>query len=379
VSSILVLDDRAADRELLTTVLGHAGYDMREAATGVEALGLVREERPDLIIVDILMPLMNGFEFVQRLRGDSQTNTIPVIFCTANYLEGEVKELATACGVSHFILKPSDPETIVSTVGDVLGSTRTLPRFVAGEAFDREQLRLLNDKLVEKVGELEMANAERRKLIGQLVKAHEDERKRIAGELHDDTIQAVAALGIRLDVLARRTNQPEIARTLERLRKETALAVERLRLLLSDLQPVELASQGLATGLKVCLEEAREKDGLTHGLVDRTTREPSEATRTLLYRAGREALANVSKHADASRVEVLLDEHGEGYSLVVRDDGKGFDPDQGLRVRAGHLGLPEMRERIEMAGGRLTVTSQTGAGAALEIWIPELQPQSALT
>jgi signal transduction histidine kinase len=377
VSSILVLDDRPADRELLATLLGHAGYDVREASTGDEAIGLVRAERPDLVISDILMPSMNGFEFVRRLRSDPDTNAIPVVFCTANYIEGEVRKLAAACGVSHFILKPSDPETIVSTVGDVLGSTRTLPRPVADEEFDREQLSLLNDKLVEKVGELEMANAERRKLIGQLVKAHEDERKRIAEELHDDAIQAVVALGMRLETLARRSIQPEIASTLAGLRREAGLAVQSLRRLLIDLQPLELDSQGLATALEVCLEQAQEIDGLTHGFVDRTTREPSEAIRTLLYRAGREALANVLKHADATRVEVLLDERGDGYSLVVRDDGKGFDPEQGLRVRPGHLGLPAMRERVEMAGGWLTVTSRSGTGAALEIWLPKLDPEAA--
>jgi signal transduction histidine kinase len=376
-NSVLVLDDRPADRELLATLLGHAGYDVREASTGEEALALARAERPDLIVTDILMPSMNGFEFVRRLRSDPHTNAIRVVFCTANYVEGEVKKLANACGVSHFISKPSDPESIVSTVGDALGSTRTLPRPLAGKDFDREELHLLNDKLVEKVGELEVANAERRKLIAQLVKAHEDERKRIAGELHDDTIQAMLALGMRLDMLGQRTIEPEIASALERLRTEAALAVDRLRRLLSDLQPVELDTQGLATGLEVCLEQAQETDGLTHGFVDRTTREPGEATRTLLYRAGREALANVRKHADASRVEVLLDERGEGYSLIVRDDGKGFDPDQGLRVRPGHLGLPAMRERVEMAGGRFTVTSRSGTGAALEVWLPDLDLEGA--
>jgi signal transduction histidine kinase len=350
---------------------------VRDAATGAEALVLAQAERPDLIITDILMPAMNGFEFVRLLRSDPPTETIPVIFCTANYLEDEVRKLAAASGVSHFISKPSDPEVIVSTVGEVLGSTRTLPKPVATKEFDREQLSLLNDKLVEKVDELEMANAERRKLIGQLVKAHEDERKRIAEELHDDTIQAVVALGMRLEMLAQRATQPEIASALEGLQKEAGLAVERLRRLLFDLQPLELDSQGLATALEVCLEQAQEKHGLVPGLVDRTTREPSEATRKLLYRAGREALANVSKHADASRVEVVLDEHEGGYSLVVRDDGKGFDPEQGLRVRPGHLGLPAMRERVEMAGGRLTVTSRSGTGAALEIWLPELEPERA--
>ena len=127
-NSILVLDDRSDDRELLTTLLGHAGYSVRGASTGEEALGLARAERPDLVITDILMPKMNGYEFVRRLRSDPDTEAIPVVFCTANYEEGEVRQLAAACGVSHFIPKPCDPETVVSTVAEALGSPRARPR-----------------------------------------------------------------------------------------------------------------------------------------------------------------------------------------------------------------------------------------------------------
>jgi CheY-like chemotaxis protein len=177
-SSILVLDDRGPDRELLATVLGHAGYSVREASTGDEALALVHAAAPDLVITDIVMPGMNGYEFVRRLRSHPDTAAIPVAFCTANYEKEEVRRLAASCGVSHFIAKPSDPETIVRTVGEVLGSPRTLPGPMVRDEFDREQLRLLNDKLVEKVDELESAHAERRKLVGQLINAHEEERKR---------------------------------------------------------------------------------------------------------------------------------------------------------------------------------------------------------
>ena len=165
-SSILVLDDRAADRELLATLLEHAGHSVSEAATGDEALALVRAQRPDLVITDIVMPEMNGYEFVRRLRGEPDMETIPVIFCTANYSLNEVRRLAAAVGVSRFLSKPSEFEDIVSTVNDVLGAPTTAPSLpLAGEQFDREQLRLLNEKLVEKVGELEAADAERRNLL----------------------------------------------------------------------------------------------------------------------------------------------------------------------------------------------------------------------
>jgi signal transduction histidine kinase len=370
-NSILVLDDRAFDRELLATLLAHAGYAVSQASTGEQALAVARAEHPDLVITDILMPTMNGYEFVRRLRSQPGTADIPVVFCTATYQEAEVRELAAACGVSHFIAKPSDPETIVGTVGEVLGSPQTLPAPLVRDEFDREQLRLLNDKLVEKVAELESAHAERRKLVGQLINAHEEERKRIVEDLHDDPVQAVVALRMRLETLAARTSQPELARELNGLRDDAAEAAERLRRLLFEIQPVELDRRGVGLALRVCLEQVSAETGLAYELDDRTSRPPTQAVRTLLYRVGREALANVRKHAQASSVEVQLDDDSDGFSLDVRDDGQGFDPEHGLRVRPGHLGLAAMREQVEITGGRLNLESRPGTGTALKVWLPD--------
>jgi CheY-like chemotaxis protein len=377
-SSILVLDDRSDDRELLATLLGHAGYSVRGASTGEEALGQVRTERPDLVITDILMPGMNGYEFVRRLRTDPETDGLPVVFCTAHYEEGEVRHLAAACGVTQFIPKPCDPDTVVRTVAQALGTPPTRPRPLASEEFADQELRLLNDKLVQKVGELESANGERRKLLGQLLTAHEEERERIAGDLHDDSIQAMVALRMRLETLAARTKQPKLAGELNELKDDAGMAVGRLRRLLFELQPMELDRSGVGVALEVYLEQARDEDGLAFTLEDRTTRRPTEAIRTLLYRVAREALANVRKHAKASHVEVDMDDDENGFSLKVRDDGEGFDPEQGLRVRAGHLGLPAMRERVEIAGGRLKVESGPAKGSAIEVWLPDFEFSDAI-
>jgi CheY-like chemotaxis protein len=371
--SILVLDDRSDDRELLATLLGHAGYAVRGVSTGEEALGRVRTSRPDLVITDILMPGMNGYEFVRRMRADLTTDAIPIVFCTAHYEEEEVRLLAGAAGVSHFIPKPCDPDTVVRTVAEALGTPATNLRPLASEEFADQELRLLNDKLVQKVGELESANGERRKLLAQLLTAHEEERERIAGDLHDDSIQAMVALRMRLETLAARTTQPDLADELNGLKEDAGVAVERLRRLLFELQPAELDRSGVGVALEVYLEQAQAEDGLAYELDDRTTRRPSEAIRTLLYRAGREALANVRKHAQASRVEVHMYDDRDGFCLKVRDDGKGFEPEQALRVRAGHLGLPAMRERVEIAGGRLNVESRPDTGSAIDVWLPDFE------
>jgi signal transduction histidine kinase len=372
-TSILILDDRAPDRDFLAILLRRAGYSVLEAATGPDALEVARAEQPDLVITDILMPAMNGYEFVRRLRTDPATDAIPVIFCTANYVEGEIKKLAAACGVSKFIAKPADLETILATVGEVLGAPRGPPLPLVGEEFDREQVRLLNDKLFEKVVELESANVQRRRLLGQLLTAHEEERKRIADDLHDDAVQGVVALRMRLETLATRTTDSQTARELHRLGEHAAAAIERLRRLLFQLQPVELEQGGVVAALRLGLEQASAADGLECELEDRTTRRPTPTIRALLYRVGREALANVRNHARASRVELSLDDERDGFSLEVHDNGRGFDPEQGLRVRPGHLGLAAMRERVEIAGGRLSLESQPGIGTDLRVWVPDFE------
>lgn len=165
-TSVLVLDDRAADRELLSTVLRYAGYDVEEVSSGEDALEMAHRSRPDLITTDILMPEMNGYEFVRRLRQDPAIGETPVIFCTATYDEEECKRLAESCGVSHIIIKPTEPEEIIRIVSGALGSHNGLPRPTPGDdfEFDREQLRVLNEKLVQKVNELEIANREQTEL-----------------------------------------------------------------------------------------------------------------------------------------------------------------------------------------------------------------------
>jgi DNA-binding NarL/FixJ family response regulator len=154
VTSILVVDDGATDRELLATVLRYAGYTVLEAETGELGLELARTEHPDLIIVDILMPTMDGYDLVRELRANPTTAGIRVIFYTATYVIDEIRRLATACGVAHIIIKPCKPEEIIRVVGDALSSPEAPVPPVPSEEFHREHLRVLNAKLLQKVEEL---------------------------------------------------------------------------------------------------------------------------------------------------------------------------------------------------------------------------------
>lgn len=177
--TILVVDDRPINRELLVTLLGYQGHTLIEASDGAEALARVHADRPDLVIADILMPTMDGFEFVRQLRADPAIAGTPVIFFSAHYLEREAKSLAERCGVSHVIVKPAEPETILATVTQALGlQAPPVPPAITGE-FDREHLRLITDTLSQKADQLEATNRRLAALIElgqQLASEHDPAR-----------------------------------------------------------------------------------------------------------------------------------------------------------------------------------------------------------
>jgi two-component system cell cycle sensor histidine kinase/response regulator CckA len=145
---ILVVDDVSADRKYLVTTLSCAGYQLIEACDGEEALAKARAEHPDLIITDILMPAMDGYEFVRELRADPAIAQTPVIFHSATYRLNEARPLAEACGVSRILEKPAERDEIFAVVAEAL--RRPVMHFSPlAQQFDREHLRLLTNKLLE--------------------------------------------------------------------------------------------------------------------------------------------------------------------------------------------------------------------------------------
>src|SRR5438874_3784149 len=112
-ATILIVDDEPTNREFLVTLLGYRSHRLLEASDGAEALALVRAERPDLVISDILMPTMDGYQFVRQLRSEPEIAGTAVIFFTATYHEREAQALAQSCGVLHLLSKPSHPDAIL--------------------------------------------------------------------------------------------------------------------------------------------------------------------------------------------------------------------------------------------------------------------------
>ncbi|MGW5685036.1 PAS domain-containing sensor histidine kinase [Nonomuraea sp. NPDC003754] len=216
----------------------------------------------------------------------------------------------------------------------------------------------------------ERAFDERGRLLAHLVQAQERERRRIAWDVHDDTIQSMVAVGMRLQLLADRV-PPEHADAVERLGEAVSAAVQRLRGLTFRLRPPGL-DDDLIDAVQGYLDETVAGTGLTVSVSHDLVREPPPETRITIFRILQEALTNVHKHARAKSVKVSLVSADHGVLVRVTDDGVGLaKPVETLSGR-DHFGLLEMRERAEAAGGWWAIRSEPGGGTTVEFWVPAL-------
>jgi PAS domain S-box-containing protein len=246
---------------------------------------------------------------------------------------------------------------------------------IHGIARDVTERILAEQELRASLDALRGVDRQRQALVQRLVTAQEEERLRIANDIHDDSIQLMTAVGVRLAILRNKLGKSEEAQSVEKLEQTVQEAIVRLRHLIFELRPAALDREGLAPALREYLETTHRDGAPRVSLHDKLEAEPSPETRVLLYRLAQEALTNVRKHARAARVDIELVPERGGTHVTVADDGVGFDPEAVVEVTPGNLGLISMRERATLAGGWSRVTSSPGAGTTVEFWIPE--PETA--
>jgi signal transduction histidine kinase len=212
----------------------------------------------------------------------------------------------------------------------------------------------------------------RRRVTADIVGAQEEERKRIAADIHDDPVQAMTAVLIRLGMLGAQLTDPESRGVVQQLEASVRDAIARLRRLIVDLRPPELDREGLAAVLRSMLMQLEREHSIRCSVANELETEPGPYARVIAFRVVQEAVANARKHARASRLDVLLRPREDGVLASVTDDGVGFDVEDALRhAPPGHLGLAAMRERVELAGGWLELTSGA-AGTSVTFWVPDL-------
>ncbi len=232
------------------------------------------------------------------------------------------------------------------------------------------ELKRAEDDLRQSLDDLRRTDEQRRHLLSRLVAAQEEERARVAAGIHDDSIQVMSAVGMRLGALLGSPSEEERVQAIRKLEETVSASVSRLRYLIFELRPRVLDEDGLSAALRVYLDLMREQTGIDVSLVDHLATQPETADRVILYRIAQEALANVRKHSRASHAVVTLNPQDGGVLVRIEDDGVGFDQASRGSSDALHIGLAAMRERAESAGGWIHIESSPGSGTRLEFYVP---------
>jgi signal transduction histidine kinase len=220
-------------------------------------------------------------------------------------------------------------------------------------------------------GRLEARSVELARLSARMIEQHEEERRRLSRELHDETAQVFSAVKMELGVL--RDASPAQTARFDHVLGLIDTGIRSIRNVTNDLRPSLLDDLGLLPALRSLVADFSDRSGIAAGLVAPGTLPTlSPEAELALFRALQEALSNVVRHAGARSVDVDISVSAKGVRLEVRDDGKGIPPESSSErlERAGHFGLAGMRERISALGGSVRLRGQPGAGASLEVLVP---------
>ena len=336
---ILVVDDEMLNRTLLSTNLSESGYTVEIAEDGQQALQLLHAREFDAVLLDLIMPRMDGYQMLAEMRGDAQLRRMPVIVISSmDDMESMVR--CIEMGATDYLTKPFNPVLLHARIRGSLASLHEERMAVMREQFAR------------------------------VTAVQEEERQRIARELHDGLVPVLASLSIRLHTVGKRLHREKhpMAGEIREMAEQAQASSRDIRHLIHDLRPVALDELGLVPALRQHLARSEQEHGLVIDLIADEGQRLAGPMETALFRIVQEAVNNVIRHAQALHVSVTLKRTRDQVTLQVVDDGKGFDTQ---RPRSGrHVGLWSMRERVEQLGGQFEVRSEPGRGTVVIAVIP---------
>jgi two-component system, sensor histidine kinase and response regulator len=356
-ANILIVDDTPENLRLLSSTLSERGYKVRSVINGTMALMGAQAAPPDLIMLDIKMPDMDGYEVCQRLKANQHTCEIPVIFISAS---DEVldKVKAFSSGGVDYIPKPFHVEEVLARIGNQL-MIRQL----------QLQLQAQNQQLQQTQVELSKALEQERSLKRQIEEmAAIAERNRIAREIHDSLGHSLTALNVQLQAVSSllHSDPTQAQSFLNQAQRLGTTAMQEVRQSVRALRNDKPDQQSLEVAIAALVEEFHQVTGMRPISDIQITEAVLPSVSKTLYRVVQEGLTNISKHAQATQVRIQVITTSHQVCLIIEDNGRGFDVNQ---ITDG-FGLQGMQERIAAQDGNFTLESLPEKGCQIQVEIP---------
>jgi signal transduction histidine kinase len=363
-ASILIVDDDRANLVALEEVLGSLGARVVTAASGEEALRRVLEEDFAAILMDVRMPGIDGFTTAKMVRERKRSRYTPIIFMTAAQEDLSSMFKGYRSGAIDYIVKPIIPDVLRTKLSFFIGLhdiNKILSAELAERTLTEQRLRTSEENL--------------RNLAKHLQSVREDERISIAREIHDELGQALT--GLKFD-LASFTKGFERDPPQVRIDKQLVLnsAIDRIinsvRRIASGLRPEVLDEIGLSAAFEWQAREFQRRTGIRCLVsIPPDFNDPDKERSTALFRIFQELLTNVARHANATRVNVNLQEEQSALALTVEDNGRGIKENE----TEGSLGFLGLRERVLAFGGTIQARGEEGKGTRISVAIPIIAAQ----
>ncbi|MBI3526286.1 MAG: response regulator [Betaproteobacteria bacterium] len=359
-ASILIVDDDSKNRIALSELLQSAEHDVVVAESGNEALRHVLKQDFAVILLDVRMPGLDGFETAKLIRGRERSQHTPIIFLTGADEDLRSMFHGYEVGAVDYILKPPIPEALKSKVSvfvELDNKNSVLTQEIAERKYAEERLKKSEENL--------------RALAARLQLVREEERVRISREIHDELGQALTGLKMEINAVMNQLPRDEmnLAAKVEPALGQIDGIIQIVRRIASGLRPVVLDQLGLTAAIEWQTKEFLKRTGIRcelslSGEVPALDQERSTAA----FRIFQELLTNVARHARATRVEIEMRLESDTLILSVNDNGKGIAST--LVQSPKSLGLLGMRERILPFGGSMEIVGSRNKGTRAKISIP---------
>jgi DNA-binding NarL/FixJ family response regulator len=347
-ASVLIVDDNPQQLVAVESVLSGLDLEIIGVGSGREALRELLRRSLALVLLDVNLPDMDGFEVAALMRQRRECQRTPIIFMTA-YRDDVFAQRAYSLGAVDFIMTPVLPDVLRTKVSVFIDLYR-----------QTQQMRRQAEHLELRASQLAV-------LARQLTVAEEAERRRIADLLHDDIQQLLSSGAMYVKHLGHL--HPQLGDDLDTLADLLQETIDASRSMARELSPPLLRHGGLAKALlDVGARFGQRPDVECSVLVEDGLPPLTPALEAFLCRAAGELLLNVAKHASATRVRLSTTLTGQELHVVVEDDGCGFDAIALNRVSGGeHFGLGSIRQRLELFDGRLDIDQPSTGGSRVEL------------